>query len=788
MLRRSFLFVRAALIAALLLLLSISVSSWASTYNLSYDELGRLVGVVDSGGNTAAYTYDALGNILSIARGNSAVSIVSFSPSSGPVGSSVTISGSGFSATAGQNAVTFNGTAATIVSATTNQLVVTVPAGATTGPISVTSPAGSATSNSVFTVASGQAPTIASFSPTIGVSGAAVTINGTNFQTTTADDNVVLNIRNARVSTATATAIGATVSPLSTSGRFTVITPFGQATSSQDFFVPPGTHVPADVSVTGRMSIGSTQSVTLGTANKIGMILFDATPGQRVILQVTSSSFSSCDGGTIQILNADGTVAGSANLCSGGFIDATTLPVAATYTVLVTPYTYTNSTGSVTFSLSSVPPDVTGTITAGGAAVTLGTTAPGQNGSLTFSGTASQRVSLYMARNSGSGCWRLTISNPDGTALLNYPDCSGVYFSDVLTLPATGTYTIKFDPQSTSTQTSTFTLYNVPPDLTGTIAVDGAAVTLAITTPGQNGSLTFSGTSSQRVALSMNRNSGSGIWRITISNPDGSTLTTYFDATSTYFSDVLTLPTTGTYTIKFDPDSTSTPTSTFTLTSVPADVTGAITIGGSAVTLSTTAPGQNGNLTFSGTASQRVSLYMVPNSGGACGRVTIFNPDGVNTTGPSYGYYYCGGPIFTDVLILPVTGTYTIKFNPEAAAVQTATFTLYSVPPDATGTIAIGGAAATLTITAPGQNGSLTFSGTAAQSVSLSVSMDSGLASGCARVRIVNPDSTVLLNPDLCSTSNTLGPVTLPSTGTYSIVFDPDGKNTGTASFTLSGQ
>lgn len=309
MLRRSFRLVRAArLVAVLLAFLSVSVSAVASTYNLSYDELGRLVGVVDDGGNTAAYNYDALGNIVSIGRGNSAVSIVSFSPGSGPVGTNVTISGAGFSATASQNTVAINGTSATIVSSTLNQLVVTVPAGATTGPISVTSPAGSATSANTFSVVSGQAPTITSFTPTIGGAGTTVSITGTNFRSTTIDDNVVLNTRVTKVSSATTTTIGTTVPPFSTSGRFGITTPYGQATSSQDFFVPPGTHVVADVAVTGRMTMGSTQSVTLSTANKIGMILFDGTAGQRASLLITSSSFGSCNTGTIQILNIDGTV------------------------------------------------------------------------------------------------------------------------------------------------------------------------------------------------------------------------------------------------------------------------------------------------------------------------------------------------------------------------------------------------------------------------------------------------------------------------------------------------
>lgn len=63
--------------------------------------------------------------------------ITSFSPASGPAGTSVTITGTYFSATAAENVVYFGAARATVTSASATQLVVTVPAGATYDPISV---------------------------------------------------------------------------------------------------------------------------------------------------------------------------------------------------------------------------------------------------------------------------------------------------------------------------------------------------------------------------------------------------------------------------------------------------------------------------------------------------------------------------------------------------------------------------------------------------------------------------------------------------------------------------
>lgn len=78
--------------------------------------------------------------------------ITDVSPTSGSSGTEVTITGTNFSTTPTDNAVAFNGTAATVVSATSTQIVVTVPAGATSGALTVTVGGLTATYNVDFTV------------------------------------------------------------------------------------------------------------------------------------------------------------------------------------------------------------------------------------------------------------------------------------------------------------------------------------------------------------------------------------------------------------------------------------------------------------------------------------------------------------------------------------------------------------------------------------------------------------------------------------------------------------
>src|SRR5919109_5451006 len=150
-----------------------------------------------------------------------APTITSFTPSQGAVGTTVLITGTGFT---GVSSVTFNNVSAAFVFNSDTQITATVPTTATTGPIRVTTPGGTATSSTNFTVQ--PAPTITSFTPSQGAVGTTVLITGTGF---TGVSSVTFNNVSAAFVFNSDTQITATVPTTATTGPIRVTTPGGTA-------------------------------------------------------------------------------------------------------------------------------------------------------------------------------------------------------------------------------------------------------------------------------------------------------------------------------------------------------------------------------------------------------------------------------------------------------------------------------------------------------------------------------------------------------------------------------
>jgi hypothetical protein len=335
--------------------------------------------------------------------------IISFTPTSGTVGATVTITGSNFT---GLSSITFNGTAAIFILDSASQARATVPAGATSGPIIVANAAGSDASASNFTVT--QAPSITSFTPTSAPMGTEITITGLNFTGTT---SVAFNGLAASGFTVDSnTQIRAAVPVGASTGKISVTNSDGTGQSASDFtvilpptissFTPTTGPVGAQVTITGTNFIGvvdvafngvSAISFSFDSATQIrANVPTGASTGKITVTNVAGAAVSANDftvGGGSSTLTfaplADAYVRSSnPNTNYGGGIDLR-VRTANTGELTVTYFKFTVTGLTSAVSIAKIRLAVTSTSNQGGSMFSvsnnlLGTATPWSESDLTF--------------------------------------------------------------------------------------------------------------------------------------------------------------------------------------------------------------------------------------------------------------------------------------------------------------------------------------------------------------------------------------------------------------------
>ena len=127
-----------------------------------------------------------------------------------------------------------------------------------------------------------------------------------------------------------------------------------------------------------------------------------------------------------------------------------------------------------------------------------------------------------------------------------------------------------------------------------------------------------------------------------------------------------TLPANDSYAVFLNPGGSSVGSARVTVYTVPADFSSTIGTGGTPVSVTTSTPGQNAQLTFSGTSGQSLTLNLTSGTYAAshC-QLSIKRPDnalvaaGLDCSGATHAF----GPYS-----LALTGTYTITIDPQYAA------------------------------------------------------------------------------------------------------------------------
>jgi gliding motility-associated-like protein len=342
--------------------------------------------------------------------------ITSFTPTSGLVGTTVTVTGTNFSSTPANNTVKFNGTTATVTASTATSITTTVPAGATTGAITVTVAGNTATSATNFTVTV-PLPTITSFTPTSGSVNTSVTITGTNFSTTPANNTVKFNGTTSVVTASTTTSITTTVPAGATIGKISVTVGGNTATSTNDFtvttvssptitsFTPTSGPVNTTVTITGTNFSttpasntvkfnGTTAVVTASTATSITTTVPTGATTGKISVTVGGNTATSTNDFTV-------TTASSPTIAS---FTPTSGPVNTTVIITGTNFSTTPANNTVKFN------GTTSVVTAS-TATSITTTVP--------SGATTGKISVTVAGNTATSATDFTVTNSGGAVTIN---------------------------------------------------------------------------------------------------------------------------------------------------------------------------------------------------------------------------------------------------------------------------------------------------------------------------------------------------------------------------------
>ena len=589
------------------------------------------------------------------------------------------------------------------------------------------------------------------FSPAQGPVGTQVTISGKGFSTITNQNSVRFNGVASSVISAASDRLVVTVPVSASSGTITVVAPSGTGSSLDPFVVPAAPNAPTitgfapayggvgdqfSVSGTGFSAVIPDNQLTVGGA-------------PAGIVASTSTSLSALVGASTQSGPLSLTAPGGSAVSQNRF------------TVLENSYRTADvgllQQGSI------------------GTAWTFNAADTNKVYVLTFAGQAGQRISISITNQTTSSA--LTrIYGPSGSFVGGpFSSVSGNTYSPSMTLPVAGEYQLVFDPAGIGNAT-----IRVIADTVGTLIAGGDAATLTTTVPGQNAAFTFSGTAGQRVSAVITGTTFTNGSIFTILAPGGATVGSNLFVSSSGFMDTRSLPVTGTYILLADPSGAGIGSTTVRLHTVPADPTATLIAGGDPAALTTTTPGQNAVFTFSGIAGQRVSAVITGTTFTNGSIFTMLAPGGAAVGSP----LYLSSSGFMDTRTLPATGTYTLLADPSGAGIGSTTVKLHTVPADAAAAITIGGPAATVVTTTPGQNGLATFPGTAGQMVTVHAA---GNTLGVVTLTLLHPDgTTALTSRSSVFSSFSLPAVTLPVTGTYTVQTDPSGAAFGAINISVT--
>ena len=240
-----------------------TVVSWSDTQIVANVPSNAKTGPVWVIVNSVSSNQDALFTIPVPA-------VTGLSPTTGPVGTSVQIVGTGFGAVQGSSTIQFNSVNATVSSWSDTQITAVVPTTATSGLVRMIVGGVSSINNIDFTI---PPPQVNSVSPTVGIGGTQITVNGSGFQAAKgASSTLTINQTQATTTSWSDTQIVANVPSNPTTGAVRV-TVNGISSNPDILFTVPN---PIITSVTPSSGAEGSQILITGTG-------FGSTQGSSTI-------------------------------------------------------------------------------------------------------------------------------------------------------------------------------------------------------------------------------------------------------------------------------------------------------------------------------------------------------------------------------------------------------------------------------------------------------------------------------------------------------------------------
>jgi large repetitive protein len=547
--------------------------------------------------------------------------------------------------------------------------------------------------------------------------------------------------------------------------------------------------------------------VAIARAGQNARYRFTGAAGQLVSVVLSGNTLDDGDAATpsstqVSVFKPSSSLSAIANstvnAIAGSLILDLTLPEAGSYTVAIKPTRLDQ--GSIHLALTSV---ATGSLTVNGStAVSLG---GGQNGRFSFAAQAATGhglaiTGLGFVPTTGSPSLTVTLRKPDGTSLTSCAFAvSGSCDLGPASFATAGTYLLDFDPSGLATAGFTAVLSS---DAIGAVTVDAATPSpVTIAREGQNARHSFTGAAGQLVSVVVTGNALDDGNASTVNN----TQVQVFQPSSLVAAPIgngnfntvaaglvldLTLPETGSHAIAIHPGGLDKGSVNL---QVKSTATGSLALNGTtAVSLGA---GQNARYSFAAQAATGhglaiTGLGLVPATGSPSLTVTLRKADGSALTTCTFT---ASGSCDFAPASFATAGSYLVDFDPSGLTAASFTAVLSS---DATGAVTVDAATPTpVTLARAGHNARYRFTGTAGHAISIVLS---GNALDDGSPGTVNTTVVLIGRPSNGATvaSGTFNTVaagltintTLPETGTYSILINPSGLDSGTINLGVKHQ